>query len=53
MPAQPPDFTPTLTPIEFFSLLDIISLILFAALSLRVITCFIINLTPILLTLTS
>ena len=31
---------------DLVSSLDIISLILFAALSLRVITCFIINLTP-------
>ena len=42
-----PDFTDTLTPKASFSALDIISLILSAALSLSLIICVIINLTPV------
>ena len=48
MPAQPPDLTETLTPIAFFSALDIISLILAAALSLNLIIGLMLSLTPIL-----
>ena len=47
MPAQPPDLTATLTPIEFDSTPDIISLIRLAALSLNLMIGFIIDLTPI------
>jgi hypothetical protein len=47
MPAQPPDLTATLTPIEFDSIPDIISLIRLAALSLNLIIGLIIDLTPI------
>ena len=43
----------TLTPKEFFSAEDIISIILFAAFSLSEIICFVIYLIPILQTLTS
>ena len=45
-PALPPVLTDTLTPIAFFSAPDIISFILAAALSLNLITGFIINLAP-------
>jgi len=48
IPAHPPAWTPTLTPIVELSALDIISLILLAALSLSLITC-VINLILILL----
>ena len=47
IPAQPPDLTATLTPIELDSMPDIISLIRFAALSLSLIIGFIISLAPV------
>ena len=52
MPAHPPEATPTLTPIMGSLAFDIISFTLYAALSLRVITCLFINLIPILQLLT-
>ena len=47
IPAHPPDLTPTLTPIESVSALDIISFIRLAALSLSLIICWLTGLTPI------